>query len=47
MPGLGRYGMTAADVPALVAQAKAASSMKGNPLLLTDEELTEIATRAL
>jgi alcohol dehydrogenase class IV len=47
IPGLGRYGMTAADVPAIVTKARAASSMKANPLPLTDEELTEIALRAL
>jgi alcohol dehydrogenase class IV len=46
VPGLGRYGLTEADVPRLVARAKAASSMKGNPLVLTDEELTEIAVRS-
>jgi len=43
VPGLGRYGLTEADVPRLVTRAKAASSMKANPLPLTDEELTEIA----
>ncbi|WP_164016866.1 iron-containing alcohol dehydrogenase [Pyxidicoccus trucidator] len=47
VPGLGRYGLTAAEVPALVAKAKAASSMKANPLVLTDAELTEIATRSM
>lgn len=47
VPGLGRYGLTAAQVPALVAKAKAASSMKANPLVLTDAELTEIATRSM
>ncbi len=47
IPGLGRYGMTAADVPALVAKAKVASSMRANPLPLTDEELTEIALRSI
>lgn len=47
VPGLGRYGMTAADVPALVEKAKQASSMKGNPLVLTDDELAEIALQAL
>jgi alcohol dehydrogenase class IV len=46
VPGLGRYGLTEADVPRLVARAKAASSMKANPLVLTDEELTEIAVRS-
>jgi len=47
IPGLRRYGVTAADVPALVAKAKVASSMKANPLPLTDDELTEIAERSL
>jgi alcohol dehydrogenase class IV len=47
VPGLGSYGMTAADVPTLVEKAKAASSMKGNPIVLTDDELAEIALRAL
>jgi alcohol dehydrogenase class IV len=44
VPKLSRYGMTAGDVPELVAGARAASSMKANPLPLTDAELTEIAT---
>ena len=39
--------MTRGDIPALVEKAKVASSMKGNPLPLTDAELTEIADRAL
>jgi alcohol dehydrogenase class IV len=47
IPGLGRYGMTAADIPELVEKAKSASSMKGNPLPLSERELTEIAERAL
>jgi len=47
VPGLGSHGMRAGDVAALVEKAKQASSMKGNPLPLTDDELTEIARRAL
>jgi len=47
VPGLGSHGMRATDIPALVDKAKQASSMKGNPLPLTDPELTEIAERAL
>jgi alcohol dehydrogenase class IV len=47
VPGLSSYGMTQADVPALVGKAKAASSMRGNPIALTDAELTEIAERSL
>jgi alcohol dehydrogenase class IV len=47
VPGLSRYGMTAADVPALVDRALAASSMKANPIPLTREELVEIAERSM
>lgn len=47
VPGLSAYGMTKKDVPDLVAKAKVASSMKANPIVLTDEELTEIAERSL
>ena len=47
IPGLARYGMTAADVAPLVERAKVASSMKGNPLPLEDRELAEIAERAM
>jgi alcohol dehydrogenase class IV len=46
VPGLGAYGMTAADVPGLVAKARTASSMRANPIVLTDDELTEIASRS-
>ena len=46
VPGLGRYGLKEEDIPRLVARAKAASSMKANPLPLSDEELTEIASRS-
>lgn len=47
VPGLSAYGMTGKDVPDLVARAKVASSMKGNPIVLSDAELMEIAERAL
>ena len=39
--------MRAADVSRLVDKARAASSMKGNPLVLTDAELSQIAEEAL
>jgi alcohol dehydrogenase class IV len=45
--GLGNHGLSAGDIPALVAKAKAASSMRGNPVQLSDEELGDIATHAL
>ena len=47
IPPLRSYGVTAADVPVLVAAAGKASSMKANPLTLTTEELTEALTNAL
>ena len=47
IPGLARYGLTADRIPDLVAKARVASSMKGNPLPLTDDELSEIARASL
>ena len=45
--GLAAHGLERRALPELVAGARAASSMKANPIALTDEELTEIAERAL
>ncbi|MBN1994214.1 MAG: iron-containing alcohol dehydrogenase [Anaerolineae bacterium] len=42
VPPLDNYGFTRADFPAAVAKAQKASSMKGNPILLTEAELTAI-----
>jgi alcohol dehydrogenase class IV len=47
VPGLSHWGATAADVPALVAKARAASSMKGNPVELTEAEIAEIVVASL
>lgn len=47
IPPLASHGIRAADVPAIVEKAKVASSMKANPIVLRDDELTEIVTRAL
>jgi alcohol dehydrogenase class IV len=47
VPGLASYGVTSAAIPDLVTKASAASSMKGNPLVLTPAELSEILERAL
>jgi alcohol dehydrogenase class IV len=44
---LSRYGLSEADGPVLVAQAQQASSMKGNPVPLTDEEVAVILRQAL
>lgn len=47
IPPLSLYGMTAADVPAVVEKARQASSMKGNPVQLDDGDLTAILRQAL
>ncbi len=47
IPRLGRQGLTGADVPAVAAGAQRASSTKGNPIALTDEELAAVLREAL
>ena len=47
IPGLGAYGLTAVDVPAVVAQASQSSSMKDNPIALTTDELERILFGAI
>jgi len=47
IPPLGAYGVSEADVPALVERAATASSMQANPVGLTTDELTEILLRSL
>jgi alcohol dehydrogenase class IV len=47
IPPLRTYGLDEADVDALVDQASRASSMKANPIALTDEELREVLVRVL
>jgi alcohol dehydrogenase class IV len=47
IPPLKAYGMGEQDVPALIAEAAKASSMKGNPLALEPEELEEVLLRSL
>ncbi len=47
VPGLAAYGLTETDFPVLIEKAQKASSMKGNPIQLTAEELGEILGRAL
>jgi hypothetical protein len=39
--------MVVADLPAVVAETQRASSTKGNPITLTDAELTEVLRQAL
>jgi alcohol dehydrogenase class IV len=47
IPPLRTYGVTAGDFPVLVEKAAQASSMKGNPIVLTEEELCEIVSLSL
>lgn len=47
IPPLSSYGIREPDVPLLVEKASQASSMKANPIVLTQEELREVLTRAL
>ncbi len=47
IPPLASYGIRSQDLDAIVAKASRASSMKANPIVLTDAELTETIERAL
>ncbi len=47
VPPLASYGVTKSDFPEIITQAKRASSMKGNPIELTDSELSRIMELAL
>ncbi|MDP2998633.1 MAG: iron-containing alcohol dehydrogenase, partial [Bryobacterales bacterium] len=47
IPPLRAYGIQPGDVAALVKSAAQASSMKGNPVALTTDEMAEILTRAI
>jgi alcohol dehydrogenase class IV len=47
LPGLSTYGLSRDDLPAVAAQAKKASSMKGNPIELRDNELIEVLEKAM
>jgi alcohol dehydrogenase class IV len=44
---LSNFGLSRAEIPDIVAQAARASSMKGNPIPLTDGEVSEILVRSL
>ena len=46
MPGLLNYGIKGADIARIVANSRG-SSMKTNPIVLTDEELTELLEKRL
>jgi alcohol dehydrogenase class IV len=44
---LSTYGVRDAAIPAIVTQARRASSMQGNPIVLTDEELSQTLRAAI
>lgn len=46
IPSLRAYGIQQADFPAIVEKSAGSSSMKGNPIALTTDELTEILEKA-
>jgi alcohol dehydrogenase len=46
VPGLSAFGMAPANIPAVVADSPG-SSMRTNPVALTDAELTSILRRSL
>ena len=47
LPGLGRYGLDAADLDRVAGHGLAASSMKANPVPLSRDELAAILAKAL
>jgi len=47
IPALSVHGMTATRIPEAVEKAMKASSTKGNPILLTETELTKVLEQAL
>jgi alcohol dehydrogenase class IV len=47
VPPLSAYGMTKHDIPAVIDKAARSSSMRGNPIALTSDEMEEILTAAL
>jgi alcohol dehydrogenase class IV len=47
IPGLASYKLSEDEIPAVVTAAQKASSMRGNPIELSNAEVTEIVTRSL
>ncbi len=47
VPKLSNYGVEEAHFPTIIEKAQLASSMKGNPITLTHEELREILVKAI
>lgn len=47
IPTLSSVGITQKDIPEITAKAMRASSMKGNPITLTEEELSHVMKKAI
>jgi alcohol dehydrogenase class IV len=47
VPGFSAYGVREQDIPLVVAEARRASSMQGNPIVLTDDELAATLRAAI
>jgi alcohol dehydrogenase class IV len=47
IPSLSVFGLSTFDFPVLVEKAKKASSMKGNPVLLNNEQLTKVLEKSV
>jgi alcohol dehydrogenase class IV len=47
IPGLAAYKLGEEEISGIVTAAQKASSMRGNPIELSDTEVTEIVTRSL
>lgn len=47
LPGLSSYGLSPADYPQLIEASRNSSSMRGNPISLTEEELEAILSDSL
>jgi alcohol dehydrogenase class IV len=47
LPGLRKHGLSTVDFPVVIERARKASSMQGNPVELSDDELAAILTRAI
>ena len=47
VPKLASFGLKENDIPDIIEKAKKASSMKGNPIELTDEELSQIVRQSI
>ena len=47
IPPLAVYGVGERDIPGLVLESAKTSSMRGNPLVLTPEELREVLVRSI